>query len=224
MFSTAIDRTWQQLLHPRFRGVFFTSVAAAIATLIGLNYALYSWWPDDYKTGYDWLDSAGFWSVSMIGSYLLFPALVTMVMGLFVDKIADAVEEEYYPHRRATRDVSIGDTLWGATRLMLAMILLNFLAAFPYLLLFFTTAALGTIALFLLINGYLLGREYFEMVAVRHLPLKNATKMRRLYRGKVFTAGAMIAGLFMVPFLNILAPIIGAALMTHVFHSLVDNE
>lgn len=227
MLLQAINRSWQQLLHPRFRSVFLTAISAALATLALLTFSLNLYWPESYSFGWDWLDefgnwisSAGFWSVVAVGSYLLFPGVVTMVMGLLADKIATAVEQEYYPNRIGTRPISISETLWSATKLTLLMLIINLLALIPYLLLFLMTSGLGTLALFMAVNGYLLGREYYEMVTARHLDKISMNRMRITYSGKIFLGGAVMAGMFLVPFLNILAPIIGAAMMTHIVHQL----
>ncbi|MFC4346780.1 EI24 domain-containing protein [Kordiimonas lipolytica] len=222
MIGQAINRSWQQLLHPKFRSVFLISLIAATLTLIGLNYALYIYWPEDWTTGIDWLDQSGFWTMSIIGSYILFPGLVTMVMGFLVDTIADAVEEEYYPNRKGMRKVSLADVIFGALKLTLLVILVNIIAFVPYVVLLFT--GIGTLLLFVAVNGFLLGREYFEMVAIRHMPMREVNRMRRLYGGKIFVGGAMIAALFAVPFLNLLAPILGAAMMTHIFHFLAHED
>lgn len=226
MIATAFNRTWQQLLHPKFRSVFLTAVTAAGATLIALTFALNAYWPDSVNFGWDWIDSigdsiaaAGFWTVIGLGSYLLFPGIVTMVMGLLTDKIAHAVEEEYYPNRTGTREVPFGDVFISAAKLALIMIIVNLLALLPYIILLFM-GGIGALLLFVAINGFLLGREYFEMVAIRHMDRRSMQAFRVENSGKIFIGGALIAGMFLVPFLNILAPIVGASVMTHVFHHL----
>ncbi|MCK0070264.1 EI24 domain-containing protein [Kordiimonas laminariae] len=231
MIGTAINRTWQQLLHPKFRSVFLTSVAAALITLIGLTFVLSYYWPETFVFGWDWIDelgesiaAAGFWAVVSVGSYLLFPGIVTMVMGVLIDKIATAVEEEYYPNRIGTREVPITDVVISAGKLTLIMLVVNLLALVPYIILFFMTASAGAFALFIAINGFLLGREYYEMVAMRHMDRKMMNRFRMEYGSKIFMVGAMMAAMFAVPFLNILAPIIGAAVMTHVFHHLIAQR
>ncbi len=227
MIVLAINRSWQQLLHPKFRSVFLTAIGAAATTLVLLTLLLNAYWPETFVVGWDWLDefsdwiaSAGFWSVVAVGSYLLFPGIVTMVMGVLADQIAGAVEEEYYPNRRGTRKVPVFDIVVSAAKLTLLMVLINLLAIIPYLLLFLLTAGTGALALFVAINGYLLGREYYEMVAVRHVDMRTVNETRITYSGKVFWVGGLIALMFLVPFLNILAPILGAAIMTHVVHQL----
>ena len=90
-----------------------------------------------------------------------------------------------------------------------------------YLILLFT--AVGPLILFLVLNSYLLGREYFELVAVRHFLTQDARKIRRAHRDSVFLAGGLITVMFMIPFLNLLAPIVGAAMMVHVFHASIGS-
>ncbi len=230
MIALSINRSWQQLLHPKFRSVFLTAIAAAAATLVMLTFVLNAYWPEVIVFESEWfswlndigegLADAGFWAVVFAGSYLLFPGIVTMVMGILADQIATAVEEEYYPNRRGTRQVPVGDVVISAAKLTLMMIFINLLAAFPYLLLLFFTAGTGTLALFVVINGYLLGREYFEMVAIRHANPRLVNELRVTHGSKVFVVGALMAAMFLVPILNILAPILGAAIMTHMVHQL----
>lgn len=230
MIALALNRSWQQLLHPKFRSVFMTAVLAAAATLVALTIVLNAYWPDRiaFESAWfswlnyfsDWIASLGFWAVVGFGSYLLFPGIVTMVMGLLADKICAAVEEEYYPNRPGTRSVPVSDVVISAAKLTLMMVLINALALVPYILLAMLTAGPGALILFITLNGYLLGREYYEMVAIRHLDRRAMAHSRIEFAGKIFVCGAIIAGMFLVPFLNILAPIIGAAMMTHIVHQL----
>lgn len=227
MIATAVNRSWQQLLHPKFRSVFLKSVLATFITLTLLTFSLNHYWPETFHTGWDWLDtygdamaSAGFWAVVTLGTYLLFPGIVTMVMGFLADQIATAVEEEYYPNRIGTRKVPYGDIFISAAKLTGIMVLINLLALLPYIILFFLTGGIGTIALFIMINGYLIGHEYFEMVVLRHRNLRTVTQLRKQFGNKIFIGGALIAAMFLVPILNLIAPIIGAAMMTHIYHHL----
>ncbi|WP_020398734.1 EI24 domain-containing protein [Kordiimonas gwangyangensis] len=225
MIGQALNRTWQQLLHPKFRSVFFTGVLVAFGTLAGLIYLLNIYWPQDFSFGYswlEWLDEFGFWSVAIIGSYILFPAISTTVMGFLTDKIALAVEEEYYPNRIGSRKVSGLEVVLGSLQLMAMVIIINLIALIPYILLIFTIG--GTFLLFVAVNGLLLGREYFEMVAIRHMDAREVRRFRKRYSGKIFIGGAMIAVLFAIPFVNILAPIVGTAMMTHIYHNLASGR
>src|SRR5262249_39648939 len=69
-------------------------------------------------------------------------------------------------------------------------------------------------------NGYLLGREYFEMVAMRHLSPEEARRLRKSNLATVFLGGLIIAGLASVPIANLLTPLFATAFMVHVYKSL----
>ena len=67
------------------------------------------------------------------------------------------------------------------------------------------------------VNGYLLGREFFELVALRRIGLEEVRNLRKAHRGRLFLAGIVIAFLFTVPGLNLVAPVIATAVMVHLF-------
>jgi CysZ protein len=69
----------------------------------------------------------------------------------------------------------------------------------------------------LLVNGWLLGREYFELAALRHLPQAAADALRRKHRGGLFFAGLLISILSVIPVANLFAPLYGSAFMVHLF-------
>ncbi len=79
-------------------------------------------------------------------------------------------------------------------------------------------------ALYYAVNGKLLGREYFEIVALRHMGGAAATDMRQRNSGKIWRTGAITAGLLTIPGLNLIAPIIGTAAMVHVFQKLTPRS
>ena len=78
--------------------------------------------------------------------------------------------------------------------------------------------------LFLALNGYLLGRGYFELVALRRLDAGEARRVRRRFTGRVFLGGVVIAGLFALPFVNLVAPVVATAFMLHIFEALPRVE
>ena len=93
------------------------------------------------------------------------------------------------------------------------------LAALPlYLLLLFVPPL--NFFLYYGINGYLLGREYFELVAVRRLESRAAKDMRRRFRGTVFLAGVIIAFFLSIPIVNLIAPVIATAFLVHLYQGL----
>jgi len=220
MLQTAIRHTLNQIFDPRFRMVLLTSLLLSLCALIATGAGFYYLWPQNWTTGWAWLDGIGYSAAMLLISYFVFPGLATLFVALQVDRIVDAVEDRYYPDHRASRDISITDGMISALSLLGTAVLVNLLALVPYLLLMVLTSGLGTLLLAVLINGYLLGREYFETVALRHGQRKHVGPLRKGTRGDWLPAGWCIAALFLVPFINIIAPIAGVAVMTHIFHGL----
>src|SRR5262249_40921459 len=140
------------------------------------------------------------------------PSVVLLVMGLFLDRIVAAVEAMHYPHLPPARRQPIGEAVWATLRLGLVALVLNILALPIYV--FFPGVNL---VLFYGINGYLVGREYFELVALRRFDDRTARAMRRHHALGVFLAGALVALLLTLPIINLAAPLIGAAFALHVF-------
>lgn len=227
MIGRAFLKALDQLTDPAFRKVLLIGLVLASAVFAGLFFGLIWLMPEGVEVSdWDWVNDIINWMlgfavfpVLLIVGWLLFPAVATMFMGIFLDDIIDAVEKKYYPDAMATRRPGIGETMLDAVRLSAMVLLLNFLALPLYLILAFT--AIGPFILFLLLNAYLLGREYFELVAARHFIHADARKLRRARRDRTFFAGGAITLLFVIPVVNLLAPIIGAAMMVHVFHDAI---
>ena len=154
--------------------------------------------------------------LALAGMWFLFPAVAIGVMGLFADEVVDAVEERHYPAaaaaaRRPGTAEGIGLGLRSAGRL----ILWNLLAIPGYVLLLVT--GIGPFLLFFAINAIALGRDLGEMVELRRH--RGEVLKRRLAATRVRRAalGLVVTFLFMIPFANLLAPVIGAAMATHLF-------
>ena len=75
---------------------------------------------------------------------------------------------------------------------------------------------------FFLVNGYLLGREYFEFAAMRFRSPQEAKALRRQHRGVIFFAGLLIALMLSVPILNFLTPLFAASMMVHIHKALIQ--
>jgi CysZ protein len=136
-----------------------------------------------------------------------------MVMGLFSDSVIDAVEARHYP-AQAARAMPPG---WGiglqlSLQSLLRAVIYNLLASPLYIVLLIT--GVGTLIALILVNGLALGKDLQAMVAARH----PEGALEPLSPGLRFALGVSVAGLFSVPFINILAPIIGASMAVHVLH------
>lgn len=168
-----------------------------------------------FKIG--WLDNAldilGGLS-ALVLTWLLFPAVATLMMTLFLEKIFAAVESRHYPGLPPTRAQPLSESIAIVVRLTAALIVINLIALPVYLI-----PGLGPVAAYLL-NAYLLGREYFELVAIRRLDKRAVHRVRKGNRVRIIGAGLLIVLLFSVPLLNLLAPVVSAAFMLHVFQGL----
>lgn len=173
--------------------------------LVLANTALFSigW----METAIDWLGGLA----AGVLTWLLFPAAISAVIGLFLEEIAAAVEARHYPHLGPADGPKFGDTVLTALRFLAIMLALNILML-PLLL----TGPLFPFV-FYGVNGYLLGREYFELVALRRMGPPEATALRKRNRLRLFVTGVLIAFLLTVPVVNLLAPIIATGMMVHLF-------
>ena len=137
--------------------------ALAIATLILLFLgveALVTWASD---TGYWWLDRT-FQVLGALGTaivaWFLFPSIVVAVSGVFLDRVVDATEDRLYPGLPPARRVPLAEAVTASLRLLLVSLALNLLALPLYF------VPLVNLPVWLALNGYLVGREYAELVAV----------------------------------------------------------
>ena len=145
-----------------------------------------------------------------------------VALTLMLDDIAQAVERRHYPERAAAREQPIGEAVMAALAFAAVMLLLNLLALPFYLLLLFVPPL--NLFVFYLLNGYLLGREYFELVAARRFDAAGVRRLRRKYRGRVMLAGVVIAFLLTVPIVNLVTPVVATGFMLHVFERLRRRE
>jgi uncharacterized protein involved in cysteine biosynthesis len=218
----ALFRALGNLFQPALRRIVGLSFALAMASFAGLWLTLAIVLEQNARFGWRPLD----WLVDLLGAFVaffvtwfLFPAVVTLVMGFFLDRIAGAVEALDYPESGPARDRPIAETTKATLRLMVFAVILNLLALPIYLL-----APGMNFFVFLGLNGYLFGREYFEVVALRWLDPTAARTARRRFTGRVFLGGMVIAGLFIVPLVNLVAPVIATAFMVHLFEGLRRAE
>jgi uncharacterized protein involved in cysteine biosynthesis len=207
----------RELGDPAVRRVLIRCVLLALATfaaLVGAVGALLAWLD---LTGLAWLDAtiavAGS-AATLVLAWLLFPVTVALTLGLFAEEVVEAVERRHYPELPPPRQIGLAESTLSAARFTAVAVLLNLLALPLYLMPGLNVPA------FLALNGYLLGREYFELVAQRQLPGPAASALRRAARGQVWLAGAVIAGLLAIPVFNLVAPVVAIAFMVHRFQRL----
>lgn len=211
----ALVHAFEQLGDPAVRRVIWKSLLIAFAALAALVAAIGFGLSQVSLVGWAWLDIlidiAGGAGAAVL-AVLLFPTVMGLVTSELLDDVAAAVERRHYPHLGPVRGQPVAETLWTAAKFTAVMLALNLLA-----LVLTWWLPLLNLVVFYLLNGYLLGREFFELVGLRRMAPKPLRALRRAHRGRVLTAGILIAMLTTVPFLNLLMPVIGAAFMVHIF-------
>jgi uncharacterized protein involved in cysteine biosynthesis len=78
----------------------------------------------------------------------------------------------------------------------------------------------ASVFIFWAMNGFLLGREYFTLAAMRRVGRVRARELRKEHSGTIWIAGILMAVPLSVPLINLVIPILGAATFTHLFHAL----
>lgn len=210
-----------QLGDPAVLRVFLKSTAVTLALFVLLGVGV--WWITQALLA-SWIGwgATGLATifalfVSAFALWLLFRAVAVAVLGLFADEVVAAVEARHYPAALATaRPVPFARSLATGLGSAGRVVLVN-LAMLPVYVLLLATG-IGTAAAFFLVNGWLLGRDLGDMVASRHLDGQGLAAWRARTGPRRFLLGLGGTGLFVIPFLNLAAPVLGAAMATHLFH------
>ncbi len=202
-----------QFSDPRFRKVVLIGVGGAIVTIVALWGAIgFTLNSIDFFTNGGWLETAVDWLLGVglaVLVLLLFPSVTVLISSLLLDQIAEAVEEKHYPKLPQPREQPIIEALVSGIKFALTALLLNILIL-PLLITgpFYVIAFYG-------MNGYLLSREYFELVAARRYDMATMTAFRKSRQMKLWIAGIGLTFLMTIPIVNLVAPIIATAFMVH---------
>jgi CysZ protein len=208
-------RAFGDLFSPEFRSVLFRALGLTIALFIAVlvitelliaSFTHFSWpWADR-------LVEVGTGLALLVAFFFLMSPVTAAFAGLFLDQIAAKVEERHYPWDPRGTPLPAGRALLMAIQFFVVVLLVN-LAVLPMV--FFGVGAFVLIAA----NAYLLGREYFEMVAMRHMPIEEAKALRKENSPTVFIAALLPALMSIVPFVNLLVPLFSTSYFTHLFKS-----
>ncbi len=218
---TALIRAFDQLGDPRLRRVVWLGVLGAALGLVAVVAALGVLLDRLELVGIVWLDrtldlAGGVGAVVL--AILAFPGLAGAISSLLLDRVADAVEQRYYPQLGPGRSQSVAEAIGTAAKFFLILLLFNLLG----LVVAYWVPGLNAVV-FLLINGYLLGREYFELVALRRIKPKDLRRLRSRHGPRLLAAGVILALLMSVPLLNLLVPVIGTAFMVHIHQQIAGK-
>lgn len=212
----ALAKAFGQLSDRAILGVLAKSAALTLLVFAGLGLALFA--------GLSWgfaalgLEDGGYASallatlLAALAGWLLFRVVAVAVLQFFADEVVIAVEARHYPQAAATaRVLPFREDLANSLRGIGRTVLVN-LAALPLAALLLVTG-IGPAILFLLVNAWLLGRELTDMAWLRHQGA--AAPRNPVSGGQRILLGLVIAGIMLIPFANLLAPVLGAATGTH---------
>ncbi len=215
-----------QIGDARFRRVLLLGVLLAVALLVGF-YAGFLWLIN-WLVGEDatlpvlgevtWLNDLLSWGslffMLVLSVFLMIP-VASAITSMFLEDVADAVEDRHYPGLPPVARVPFAEAARDTVNFLGVLIGANVLALVLYV--FFAPAALF---IFWGLNGFLLGREYFTLAAMRRIGREAAKEMRRKHMLTIWAAGVLMAIPLSVPLMNLVIPILGAATFTHLFHRL----
>ncbi|MEO1138540.1 MAG: EI24 domain-containing protein [Pseudomonadota bacterium] len=226
MIFAAFLKALRQTGDPRFRRVLFFGVGLTFVLLVAITTAFLifiQWITGDTTTIWligevRWLDDLLGWSalglMIILSTFLMVP-VASAITSMFLDTVAQAVEDVHYPTLPAVAPVPLGEAVKDSVNFLGIIVAANVVA-----ILFYVFLAPAALFIFWALNGYLLGMEYFQLAAMRRLGRQKAREMRKKHRLTIWTAGVFMAMPLTVPLLNLVIPILGAATFTHIFHAL----
>ncbi|KSV82375.1 CysZ [Sinorhizobium sp. GL2] len=232
MILDAARLSLANLFAPETRSVFWKVLGLTILALVALWFAVrevFIWlalpWFDTLMPGTPvW---AG-WLTFVLGIFaslglalalaLLLAPVTALIAGFFLDDVADVIEKRDYPNEPPGRPLPLGEAVAGSLKFLGVVILGNLLA-----LVLLLVPGVNLVAFFL-VNGYLLGREFFEFAAMRYRAPAEARLFREKHRSTVFLAGLLLSGFLAVPFVNLLTPLFAAGLMVHLHKRLSARD
>lgn len=224
MILDAVSCAIGQMPDRRFRGVLLRGIGITLAILIAVSVTVIrglGWLIGDSVSlpwigTVDWLDNAASWAavpVMLVLSAFLMVPIASAITSMFLEEVAQAVEDKHYPGLGPATPPSFSDSLIDSLGFLGTMIVANLFALVLYLLF----APLAPV-IFWGLNGFLLGREYFTLAAMRRVGRQEARKLRRRHLVPIWAAGVLMAIPLTIPIVNLLIPVLGAATFTHIFH------
>ncbi|MEM6658246.1 MAG: EI24 domain-containing protein [Pseudomonadota bacterium] len=219
-----------QIGDPRFRSVLLRGVVLTILLLIAACAGAI--WAINALAGHEislpfvgdvpWLNDvlnySGILLVLILPVFLMVP-VASAITSIFLEEVAEAVEDKHYPALPKAPRIPFVEALLDGLSFLGVLIAANLLALILY-------AIFSPLAPFIFwaMNGFLLGREYFTLAAMRRLGREGARKLRAKHVTTIWAAGILMAIPLSVPLVNLVIPIIGAATFTHIYHGLTNSR
>lgn len=224
MILIDVLRALGQLGDPAFRRVLGLGVGLTLGVLIALTAlvgALVAWLVPAGVT-LPWIGTVGFLDdlavggavlVLLVASVFLMAPVASVFTSLFLESVAEAVERRHYPDAAPVPRISAAQSVREGAAYLALLIAANLAAIVVY----FAVPPLAPFV-FVAVNGLLLGREYFQVTALRRMPAAEATRLRRRNTPQIWALGALMALPLAIPVVNLAVPVIGAAAFTHLYH------
>lgn len=224
MIFSSFFKALAQIGDARFRRVLWLGVGLTFALLVAV-YAGFLWLINvAFGDGVtlpilgevNWLNDLLGWSslfLMLVLSVFLMVPVASAITSMFLDDVAQAVEDRHYPQLPKAPSVPFWEALRDTVNFLGVLIAANTVALLLYLVLPF-----ASIFIFWALNGFLLGQEYFQLAAMRRIGREAARDLRRRHWLTVWAAGTLMAIPLSVPLLNLFIPILGAATFTHIYH------
>ena len=213
-----------QMADPRVLRILLKSLAVTLVLFAGVvwgGWYLIDWalagagLGDTLFPGAEGLRELASLLMALVGLWLAWRIVAMAVIGFFADEVVQAVEARHYPEAAGrARDLPVAEQFSSSLRAALRALLVN-LAVLPFALVLLVTGV-GAALLFWLVNAVLVGRELQDMVWLRHRRFRG--DLAPTGRVERFLLGGAVAALLALPFVNFLAPMLGAAAATHLIH------
>jgi len=215
MLSAAF-KALQDLLSPEFRGILVKALGLTLLLFVAVLIAVEVVLSSLSLVPWGWAENliAVVAGLGLIVVFFFLAAPVTaMFAGLFLDRVAVWVEQRHYPRDPPGTDLPTMQAISTALKFALVILLVN-IAILPVVFL-----GLGAIGL-IVANAYLLSREYFEMAAMRYMPVEDAREFRRANSPQIFVSGFIPALLAIVPIVNLVVPLFATAYFMHILKAM----
>ena len=213
-------KTLQSLKRAKLVGLIVLCAFCAFCLVVALV-VLLTWLAAhfvNFETG--WLNTlfnTGFGVAMGVGGWFMLPVFTVLIAGFFQETVIRRVEKVYYPESRANEAPDFMTELMHDIRFTCYALFLNVIVLPLYLI------GIGYL-ISIVLNSYLLGREFLESVAGYHIGKAEAAKLGRKNRRARYTGGLIITIITLTPFVNLFAPIVGTVWMVHVYHNIPLNR
>ena len=211
--------TIAQISEPSLRQILVKSLLISLVSIMACGLLAWVLLGKFGLLGFGFLDTFLPWiggALIVVIGFVFFPSTIMVIGGLFSDEIISTIEERHYPKNIGSNHVSLLISIRTGLTVIIIATIIN-ICLLPFYALGMLLPGLSFV-IFYLVNGYLIGRELFETVAQRHLPVNEAQQLRKRYFLKVLLGGGLITFVATIPLINLATPLFGIGFMVHLYH------